>query len=101
MKSNQKSKQWMYVDYFSGLVYQLQALSKGVRGMGSLFQAPRNLWAENLGERRTRAGDGGDRRSQEAVFPFPATASSSDPARRIFEHSLSRAKGKDDWEGRI
>ena len=91
----------MYVDYFSGLVYQLQARSKGVRGMGSLFQAPRNLWAENLGERRTRAGEGGDRRSQDAVFPLPATASSADPARRIFEHSLSKAKGKDDWEGRI
>ena len=57
----------MYVDYFSGLVYQLQARSKEVRGMGSLFQAPRNLWAENLGERRTRAREGGDRRSQDAV----------------------------------
>lgn len=52
--------------------------------------------SRELRGKRTRAGEGGDRRSQDAVFPLPATASSPDPARRIFEHSLSKAKGKDD-----
>jgi len=73
---------------FSELVYQLQARSKEVRG--------KFISRELKGKTHRGWGERGDRPSpmQDAVFPFPATTSSPDPARLIFEHSLAQAKGK-------
>ena len=71
------------VDYFFWTCLSTSGRSKGVRWVASLFQAPRNLLAENWREKRARAGESDGKRSK--VFPFPATTSSSDPTRRIFK----------------